>query len=75
MTTITVAQLLPVRHRRLRSAEVRPARHDAARSTSPRRVHLAGSTTTPATIHHIPQPASPITHVTSGFPEFSHLTP
>ncbi|WP_311323930.1 hypothetical protein [Corynebacterium matruchotii] len=45
MTTITVAQLLPVRHHRLRSAEVRPACYDAARSILPRRVRLAGSTT------------------------------
>lgn len=29
----------------------------------------------PATIHHIPQPTYPITHVTSSFPELSHLTP
>ena len=35
---------------------VHPAHCNAARSISPRRVHLAGPTT-PATIHHIPNHA------------------
>ncbi|EEG27635.1 hypothetical protein [Corynebacterium matruchotii] len=100
MTTITVAQLLPVRHRccgtpgstALTSTQLDPpVRRAGPASQAPTAQRLLRSNTKsaqllpascrrnlrplPATIHHIPQPTYPITHVTSGFPESSHLTP